>query len=475
MNDPLRELRLFVYFLLGLVLGGYASSSFAINTTYLQDPTTAGAPAYQYIAPSWYTTSHSGTFPDKASACLAAGANETSVQLVGSSWYCYTSSGVREESVNSSCPSGYNTFTSSPYSVSNPICKSSAVTCPIGATNVSGTCTCAAGTVFYDGQCKTPVCADHSPDGSPGYIPDTGDGFDEACVNGCMEHFGYAKSYCPTGRVMVNGVWQSVCQGQWVSDGVGSTSRCSVGPAGGSANGQQTAPAQAAPSAQQPSPSCPAGQSLFYVNNNPGCVTTATNQVTTPPPTKTTTNTTVVNADGSTTITSKTVDSGTGQTTTSSVTYPAGSTVPTTPSSSTSASDYGSTGGALGPGGTSATGATSGNNITFPTDYARTGEAQTAANSINTELEKFLQPADMPGDPTDPGDNMTDFGSTFDALKSFQLPQHQSQCPTATFTVFNRAYVMDAQCTLASQFQTQLQAAMIVVWTIIALYFVLRA
>lgn len=115
--------------------------------------------------------------------------------------------------------------------------------------------------------------------------------------------------------------------------------------------------------------------------------------------------------------------------------------------------------------------------IVFPSDYARQGEAQQAADSINVKLDKMLEASPAPVDPTvpDPG-GYTDFGTTFSSLLGWQLPGHTSQCPTAAFnTPWNTAYTIDSHCQLITNHWSALQAAMAVVWTIIALFIVLRA
>lgn len=125
--------------------------------------------------------------------------------------------------------------------------------------------------------------------------------------------------------------------------------------------------------------------------------------------------------------------------------------------------------------------ATAGNSSTFPSDYARQGEAASAAASINStlgpKLDKLVETSAAPADlvTPDPG-GYTDFGTTFTSLLGWQLPGHTSQCPTASFnTPWNTAYTIDSHCQLITNHWSALQAAMAVVWTIIALFIVLRA
>lgn len=118
--------------------------------------------------------------------------------------------------------------------------------------------------------------------------------------------------------------------------------------------------------------------------------------------------------------------------------------------------------------------------IQFPSDYARAGEAAAAASAINTslgpKLDKLLETSPAPSDPTlpDPG-QYTDFGSTFNSLTGWSVPGHSSQCPTSSFSVFGRTFTIDSHCTLWADHSQALQAAMMVVWTIAALWVVLRA
>lgn len=117
----------------------------------------------------------------------------------------------------------------------------------------------------------------------------------------------------------------------------------------------------------------------------------------------------------------------------------------------------------------------------FPSDYARQGEAASAAASINAalgpKLDKLVEASAPPADPLVPDmAGYTDFGSTFSTLLSWQLPGHISTCPTASFmTPWSVSYTINAHCQLILDHWSVLQAAMMVVWTIGALFVVLRA
>lgn len=117
----------------------------------------------------------------------------------------------------------------------------------------------------------------------------------------------------------------------------------------------------------------------------------------------------------------------------------------------------------------------------FPSDYARQGEAASAAASINAtlgpKLDKLIETSAAPADPLVPDmAGYTDFGNTFSSLLSWQLPGHTSTCPTASFmTPWSTSYTINSHCQLILDHWAVLQAAMMVVWTIGALFVVLRA
>lgn len=126
----------------------------------------------------------------------------------------------------------------------------------------------------------------------------------------------------------------------------------------------------------------------------------------------------------------------------------------------------------------SAGGAGGGSGSSFPSDYARSGEAAAAAQTIANKLdEKFGSGAD-PTDPTLPADSQFDqafFQGTFSNLLGWQLPAHTSECPSPSFSWNGNTYAMTSHCQLVNDHFSALQAAMTVVWSIIALFIVLRA
>lgn len=131
-------------------------------------------------------------------------------------------------------------------------------------------------------------------------------------------------------------------------------------------------------------------------------------------------------------------------------------------------------------GSTASTGTSTGTgteSIAFPSDYARQGEAQSAANSTNNKIDglkaALLETSPAPSDPGMP--EWAFFDGTFAALLGWSLPGHSSQCPTGSFSAFDRTYTVDSHCNLIVSHWSELQAAMSVVWAIAALFIVLAA
>ncbi len=116
--------------------------------------------------------------------------------------------------------------------------------------------------------------------------------------------------------------------------------------------------------------------------------------------------------------------------------------------------------------------------ITFPSDYARQGEAAAAATGIVAGLDTLHQDltktAEAPGDPVYDKE-YTGFGDTFHGLLSWQLPGHSSECPTGSFSAFGTVYTLDAHCTLMQSHEGTIRASMVAAWSLLALFIVLRA
>lgn len=120
--------------------------------------------------------------------------------------------------------------------------------------------------------------------------------------------------------------------------------------------------------------------------------------------------------------------------------------------------------------------------IVFPSDYARVGEAAAAAvpitNSLDT-LHNDLSVTTATVDPVLPTE-IPGWGNTFTDLLSWQLPAHASACPTPELDLSGvlgagHTYVMNSHCGLIQDNFDTFNAAMIVVWSTLALFIVLRA
>jgi hypothetical protein len=122
--------------------------------------------------------------------------------------------------------------------------------------------------------------------------------------------------------------------------------------------------------------------------------------------------------------------------------------------------------------------------VQFPSDYARTGEAQVAADTINTRLDTLhndLSNTSIVSDPASPSiADMPWFGTTFSGLSGWSMPGHISTCPTATFDLSailgaGKVYVMNSQCSIFQNNSAPLRAAAILSWLILSIFIVLRA
>lgn len=134
-------------------------------------------------------------------------------------------------------------------------------------------------------------------------------------------------------------------------------------------------------------------------------------------------------------------------------------------------------------------------NITFPSDYARVGEASQAAASLSSAItpkldtlhndlstvHNDLSNTASVADPVVPqASAMPDFGTTFDGLKGWTLPAHSSQCPSGQFDFSavlgpSALYKFDVHCQLFDQHMAQIRAAFLVVWSLASIFIILRA
>lgn len=116
---------------------------------------------------------------------------------------------------------------------------------------------------------------------------------------------------------------------------------------------------------------------------------------------------------------------------------------------------------------------TGGSTVTFPSDYARQGEAQTAAAP--------LRDTSIVGDPVEPvAADMPTFGSTFTNLLGWSLPAHASTCPSPTIDLTSwlgtgKTFKIDSHCTIVRNNAALISSSMVVAYTVMALFIVLRA
>lgn len=126
---------------------------------------------------------------------------------------------------------------------------------------------------------------------------------------------------------------------------------------------------------------------------------------------------------------------------------------------------------------TASTSSTSSPSIQFPDDYAR--EPTTQAIKTSTELiSNSFKPASNTPDPEVPADTKFKdafFKDTFKDITEWRLPDHSPQCPTGSFHFNGYSYTINSHCELASNHMYALQAAMTVVYSLAALFIVLRA
>ena len=186
-----------------------------------------------------------------------------------------------------------------------------------------------------------------------------------------------------------------------------------------------------------------------------------------------------INADGSSTVTTwtpstsnpnNTVIREVGVNNNSTVTNNTTSTVNTTgPSSFTNNVAISNT----------ATTSGTGQALTFPTDYARDATVQTSntkLQQLHTDLTDMS--ASAPSDPTvrttsEIGGLLMD--GTFSTLKAWGMPTRSVSCPTASFSIWSHAFTIDAHCTLWATISSTVQAVMLLIWGLMALFLVLGA
>lgn len=122
--------------------------------------------------------------------------------------------------------------------------------------------------------------------------------------------------------------------------------------------------------------------------------------------------------------------------------------------------------------------------VSFPTDYARQGEAAAAAATVSSKLDVLhndLTATTSIADPVSPDSTtMPWFTNTFTNLLAWQLPAHTSTCPAPTFDLSallgaGHIYTMDQHCQFFNNSAATIQSVFVICWTIFALFIVLRA
>lgn len=109
-------------------------------------------------------------------------------------------------------------------------------------------------------------------------------------------------------------------------------------------------------------------------------------------------------------------------------------------------------------------------NVSIPTDYARSGEASTAADKIVNKLDESQDNPDLLAP-----ELVNPLVTYFNPLRAWSVPSQTGQCPTGSFTWNNNEYNFNVMCQLFNDNLTLIQGAMSVFYTILALMIVLGA
>lgn len=345
-----RALRNILYFVLGLLLGCVSALSFAA------DGTDAGVPAVQYTPMIWSFGNTIGpSIPEvcnKLKTQMESGGNPPEWeepptplnQPAGSGiMYCRyktKDAAYQYPQIGGSCPTGYQMDLAHPTPFDYR-CKTG-VQCPVGSSLASGKCTCNPGLVFYDGQCKSPVCTNNGSVGVPSfYAPDGYSAPDSACIGGCKAS-GALTVCSPSKSKIINGIKNTECSIGYKYGGQGSSDRCTG--------------ADPSPGVPGSTPeSCGPNQGMVKVGGVTKCYNQNTGgEASTAPPTtetKNSTSTTTQNPNGTTTVTNVTNNVTTGGTTTVVNSYSPPCTDPATctPTSTTTSTTGGGANGEANP------------------------------------------------------------------------------------------------------------------------------
>ena len=325
----MRNIRAFLYFAIGLLLGTVTVLAHAVIT-----PTQQTAPVqWTYFNNVCGDSRHYNVEGSAADACsdlqqkaapfianCGSTANVTGSSLVTATvcrltWRYSTNGGVsygndqRDFELGKGCRSGYT------YDAATDTCKGP-VACPNNSTQQGSTCVCNSPLVEKNGQCVAATCTSQATIGGVGYIPYTGN-TGMACEGGCKAFFRPSGGACPSHTGVYNGTQSILCKGQWEFAGNGADDTCTEG---------GTTPAKTPVNPNKDS--CAPGDGMMKIDGQTRCYsqTTGKEKPTAAPTTetkeqqKTTTN----NPNGTTTVTNVTNNTTTGGSTTVTNVYGAG-------------------------------------------------------------------------------------------------------------------------------------------------------
>lgn len=108
--------------------------------------------------------------------------------------------------------------------------------------------------------------------------------------------------------------------------------------------------------------------------------------------------------------------------------------------------------------------------VQFPSDYARAGEAASAAQIVSENL--------LSGEVVTPvvaDSEMPWFGDTFDPVSGFQINTVGASCPVWQFNALDENFYIDHHCTLITNFNGLFYAMFTALWALLAFRTVMEA